>query len=279
MSGTITERIERYILDGSDEDLKRLLRIAELNAEMARAAFSYVGVGEGWRTIDCGCGPLGVLPILAEMVGSNGKVVGIDFTIGTVERAREVVEQLGLPNVEVIQADIHEVDTVSLGGPFDLAYTRCFLMHQADPAECLIAIAALIRPGGWIIAQEPLASPPPHAHPASEALGSYWALMHEVMERSGLSRGAVASLSSCARTAGLEVVRTKGAFNVIDPEVGFPVHAATLAAFRDRALTSGIASTSELDSLISELQLAATSGDYEWVSSPHFLELTLQKLT
>src|SRR3974390_1460516 len=108
MSGTITERIGRYILDGSDEDLKRLLRIAELNAEMARAAFGFVGAGDGWRALDCGCGPLGALPVMAEMVGSNGEVVGIDFTVSTVERAREVAQQLGLRNVEVIQADINE---------------------------------------------------------------------------------------------------------------------------------------------------------------------------
>ena len=279
MSGTITERIERYILDGSDEDLKRLLRIAELNAEMARAAFGFVGAGDGWRALDCGCGPLGALPVMAEMVGSNGEVVGIDFTVSTVERAREVAQQLGLRNVEVIQADINEVDTVSLGGPFDLAYTRCFLMHQADPAECLTAIAALVRPGGWIIAQEPLPDPPPHAHPPSEALGSYWTLMHEVMERSGLAREAVPSLPGCARSAGLEVVRTMGWFNLIDPEVGFPVHTATLAAFRERAVTSGVASTSEVDGLIGELGLAATSGAHEWVSSPLFLEVTRQKPT
>jgi SAM-dependent methyltransferase len=213
------------------------------------------------------------------MVVSHGEVVGIDFTVGTVERAREVVQQLGLPNVEVIQADINELDAVSLGGPFDLAYTRCFLMHQANPADCLATIAALVRPGGWVIAQEPLPNPPPHAHPRSGALESYWTLMHEAMERAGLSREAVPSLPGCARLAGLEVVRTKGWFNVIDPEVGFPVHAATLAAFRERALASGIASTSEVDGLIGELHLAATSGAHEWVTSPFFLELSLQKPT
>jgi SAM-dependent methyltransferase len=277
MPRTITERIERYILDGSDEDLKRLLQIAELNADRARAAFMDVGIAEGWRAIDCGCGPLGALAVLAELVGPRGRVIGVDFTTGTVERAREVVHQLGLPNVDVIQADIHQVDAVSLGGLFDVAYTRCFLMHQADPVECLAAIAALIRPGGWIVAQEPLASPRPHAHPALAALGNYWGLMYDVMERSGLSREAVPSLPSCARSAGLEVLRTKGSFNITDPEVGFGVHAASLAAFRDRALASGIASTSEVDGLIAELRLAASSGDYEWVSSPYFLELTLQK--
>ena len=31
-----------------------------------------------WSAIDCGCGPLGGLAVLAELVGSAGRVVGVD---------------------------------------------------------------------------------------------------------------------------------------------------------------------------------------------------------
>jgi len=57
MAEAVTERVRRYILNGSDEDLRRLLGIAEISAEMARAAFRRVGVQPGWTAIDCGCGP------------------------------------------------------------------------------------------------------------------------------------------------------------------------------------------------------------------------------
>jgi hypothetical protein len=50
MAEAVAERVRRYILDGSDEDLRRLLGIAEISAEMARAAFRRVGVQQGWRT-------------------------------------------------------------------------------------------------------------------------------------------------------------------------------------------------------------------------------------
>jgi hypothetical protein len=55
MAEAVTERVGRYILDGSDEDLRRLLSIAELSAEMARTAFRRVGVQQEWSAIDCGC--------------------------------------------------------------------------------------------------------------------------------------------------------------------------------------------------------------------------------
>jgi hypothetical protein len=57
MAEAVAERVRRYILDGSDEDLRRLLGIAEISAEMARAAFGRLGMQHGWTAIDCGCAP------------------------------------------------------------------------------------------------------------------------------------------------------------------------------------------------------------------------------
>jgi ubiquinone/menaquinone biosynthesis C-methylase UbiE len=61
---------------------------------------------------------------MAEMVGPAGRVVGVDFSEPTAERARSVVAALELGNVEVVAGDIHELDAAAVGGPFDLAYTR-----------------------------------------------------------------------------------------------------------------------------------------------------------
>jgi len=65
------------------------------------------------------------------------------------------------------------------------------------------------------------------------------------------------------------------AYTRLDPPVGFEIHAATLAALRDRATGMGIAAD-RIDGLAGEL-LTAKDGGYEWVSSPFFLDLTLRK--
>jgi ubiquinone/menaquinone biosynthesis C-methylase UbiE len=88
MAEATAEQVGRYILDGSDEDLRRLLAISQVTAETARRAFGRVGVCEGWTAIDCGCGPLGGLGVLAEMVGPAGRVVGVDFSESAIQRAR-----------------------------------------------------------------------------------------------------------------------------------------------------------------------------------------------
>jgi ubiquinone/menaquinone biosynthesis C-methylase UbiE len=203
MAEALAERVRRYILDGTDQDLRRLLSIAEVSAEMARAAFRRLGVQEGWNAIDCGCGPIGALAVMAEAVGPTGRIVGVDFSEPAVQRARTVVSTLELGNVEVVAGDVHELELAALGGPFDLAYTRLFLMHQADLVRTLHCIADLLRLGGWLVAQEPLCSPAPRSHPHLETLASWWDLVHELLERAGVPSGAVEDLPGSAREAGL----------------------------------------------------------------------------
>ena len=275
MTEAVTERVRRYILDGTDQDLGRLLSIAEVSAEMARTAFRRLGVQQGWNAIECGCGPIGGLAVMAEMVGPAGRVVGVDFNQAAVQRARAVASALELGNVEVVAGDLHDLDPAALGGPFDLAYTRLFLMHQADPVRALRRIADLLRPGGWLVAQEPLPSPPPRSHPHLEALTGYWDMIYDLLHRAGVPAGAVEDLPRSAREAGFEVVAMNGSFVTADPELVFEIHAGTLTAARERGAQLGIAAE-RIDDLALDIQ-AAKRGGYEWVSSPFFLDLTLRK--
>jgi SAM-dependent methyltransferase len=186
-----------------------------------------------------------------------------------------VVSALDLSNVQVVAGDLHELDLAALGGPFDLAYTRLFLMHQADTVRTLRRIADLLRPGGWLVAHEPLRIPTPRSHPQLEALTGYWNLIYELLDRAGVPPGTVEDLPRSGRQAGFEVTGVNGCFQAADPELAFEIHAATLAVARDRAIQSGIAADT-IDDLVREIR-AAKDGRYEWVSSPFYLDLTLRK--
>jgi SAM-dependent methyltransferase len=275
MAEEVTERVSRYTLDGSDPDLRRLLNGAELGAENARKAFRRVGVQPGWNVIDCGCGPIGGLAVLAEMVGPAGRVVGVDVSPAAVQRARAVVTALELGIVEVVAGDLHDLDAAALGGPFDLAFSRAFMMHQADPVRTLRRIADLLRPGGWLVVHEALESPPPRSHPHLRAVADHWDLVHEVLHRNGVPAGAVEDLPRSARQAGLEVTAMRGLFLVEDPEPMFEIYAATVEAVRERGIQLGIAAE-RIDGLVQDLR-AAKDGGYEWVTSSYYLDLALRK--
>ena len=92
--------------------------------------------------------PLGALAVMAEMVGPEGQVVGINFSDPAVQRARSIASTLGLDNVEVRVGDVHDLDGQALGSAFDLAYTRLFLVHQRDPAQTMRRIAGYFVPVG-----------------------------------------------------------------------------------------------------------------------------------
>jgi hypothetical protein len=48
MAEVIVDRVRRYILDGSDMDL-RLLGVSQISGGMARSAFRRIGNLEGWK--------------------------------------------------------------------------------------------------------------------------------------------------------------------------------------------------------------------------------------
>jgi hypothetical protein len=101
--------------------------------------------------------------------------------------------------------------------------------------------------------------------------------MYELLEQVvGVPHDAVASLPQLARAAGLDVVSVTGTFGTMDPEVGFDLHADTLAAARERGIASGAWTGEQVDGLVNDLR-AAKAGNYEWVSTPFYLDVALRK--
>lgn len=276
MADGIAERISRYVLDGSDEDLRRLLGISEFLGDHTRAAIMRTGIQPGWSAIECGCGPLGGLGVLGDLVGSGGRVVGIDFHDASIARCRSVLQMLRVDHAEVLVADVHDLDPKELGAPFDLAFSRCFLMHQTDPAVTLAAMARLVGPGGWIVAQEPLRHPPPISHPRVPAQEKYWELMYQAMEANGIPSFSVETLPLSAQAAGLEVVHMDVfARPTLDAARSLDLHLTTLAASKARIVAASVATDAEVDRLLAEIKGAMTQ-ERTWSASPFILDLVMR---
>jgi hypothetical protein len=120
------------------------------------------------------------------------------------------------------------------------------------------------------------ARPDPAIAPHLEALTGYWDLIYESLDPAGVSPGTVEDLPRSAREAGFEVAGMSGCFQTGDPGL-FEVHAATLAAARERATGLGIAAD-RIDDLIRDIR-AAKDGGCQWMSSPFYLDVTLRKPT
>ena len=65
-----------YQLGGTLTEQQRLIAQAQGLEPHARSMLDCIAIGPGSKVVDFGCGPLGILNLLSERVGSAGVVVG-----------------------------------------------------------------------------------------------------------------------------------------------------------------------------------------------------------
>ena len=124
-----------YALGRSSGESDRLHRQADELRPESEALVERAGLGPGDRAIDVGCGPRGILDLLAERVLPGGLVVGLDADAAHVAMASEFVAGRGLDHVEVVLADAR--DTGIESGSFDLVHARMLLINLPEPLEAL----------------------------------------------------------------------------------------------------------------------------------------------
>ena len=142
-----------YALGNSPAERDRLRRQSEERRGLSTALLDRVGVERGWNAADLGCGPSGIIDLLAERVGPEGHVAGLDINPANVTLAREFADELGLVNADVAEADARRTGLPP--SSFDLAHARTLLVTIPDPAVVVAEMARLVRPGGWVAAVEP----------------------------------------------------------------------------------------------------------------------------
>jgi ubiquinone/menaquinone biosynthesis C-methylase UbiE len=116
-------------------------------------ALERLGLGAGWRCVDVGAGGGDVSVALAEMVGRNGRVYAVDSD----PLARDEVARAAAAHAQVV-ALTQAGEDLSLPEEVDLAFCRFLLLHVLDPAVVVAKMATVVRPGGWVVAQEPITS-------------------------------------------------------------------------------------------------------------------------
>lgn len=103
-----------------------------------------LGLAEGERVLDVGCGVGGTPTDLAQAVGPSGWVVGLELLPAAVEAARRTE---GLP--ANVSFECGDAQTIPLApGAFDAIFSRFGMMFFAKPADALSNLRQALRPGG-----------------------------------------------------------------------------------------------------------------------------------
>lgn len=114
-------------------------------------ALERLGLGSGWTCADVGAGEGQVAVALAEVVGESGRVYAVDLD----PAARDEVAAKAAAFSQVL-ALTQAAEELTLPEPIDLVFCRFLLLHVVDPSLALRSMASALRPGGWLVAQEPI---------------------------------------------------------------------------------------------------------------------------
>src|SRR5262249_46898734 len=92
-----------YALGHSEQELQRLSRQGQALAPFTRQLFEEAGISRGMHVLDVGCGSGDVAFLAADLVGSSGKVVGVDRERRAVDWANSRANSPVTPNLNFVQ--------------------------------------------------------------------------------------------------------------------------------------------------------------------------------
>lgn len=144
-----------YVIDRDwGPERERLDLLAQWQDPLTIARLEAIGVGQDWDCLEAGAGTGSVARWLRDRVGPTGSVVAADIDTRFLD---------DLPaDVDVRRFDLRTDHFPSAS--FDLIHVRFVLAHLDDRVALLRKMRDWLRPGGWLLAEEPdcfpaLASP------------------------------------------------------------------------------------------------------------------------
>lgn len=100
---------------------------------------------KGMSVLDIGCGTGAISAGIAEMVGEEGYVIGIDSSDHLIAKGRE--RHLNVTNLELIETDLFKYKSTN---KFDLVISARVLQWLSNPEKALLKFKELLKPNGQL---------------------------------------------------------------------------------------------------------------------------------
>jgi SAM-dependent methyltransferase len=238
-----------YVIRGGEHGKARLHVIGEVLGPSTAPVLTAAGIDRGMTCLDLGCGGGDVTLAMADMVGPDGRVVGIDMDSQKIALAQQDARERGLANVELRCGDATNVE---LDDGYDVVYARLLLTHLREAAAVLDRMVAAAKPGGAVVVED-LDHTAVFAYPRCPALERYLALYEEVARRRGGDPAIGPKLAMMLRRAGVADVRVQVVQPIFLDGEAKNIHLITLENVRDPIIDAGLATADELGALAREM--------------------------
>lgn len=132
-----------------DWDARTYDRVADPQTAWGRVVLDRLPLTGDERVLDAGCGSGRVTELLAERL-PHGRVVALDASASMIEAARERLAGFG-DRIEYVVADLGH--PLPLREPVDAILSTATFHWVPDHAALFSNLAAVLRRGGWLVAQ------------------------------------------------------------------------------------------------------------------------------
>jgi ubiquinone/menaquinone biosynthesis C-methylase UbiE len=132
---------------------KRYSSLAETSCCLScGGAINHSDPAEGEICVDLGSGRGTDVLRLAETVGRNGFVYGIDISEGMLQMARNTATRLGIENVEFINTPLEKISLAD--NIADLVISNCTINHSSDKQAVWNEVFRILRKGGRFVVSD-----------------------------------------------------------------------------------------------------------------------------
>ena len=127
-------------------EMKRLRMIEMVFDPASKRRLLATGLQAGWRCLEVGPGAGSIMAWMGEAVGPTGQVLAVDLDPKFLSEAER-------PNLSVVRADIRTAQLPQHS--FDVVHARYVLIHLSDYEVALTKMFDSLKPGGWLVLEEP----------------------------------------------------------------------------------------------------------------------------
>lgn len=106
----------------------------------------FAQISNGDTVIDLGSGAGNDCFVARSLTGTEGKVIGVDFTEAMIKKSRENADKLGYNNVEFRLGDIDDMPISDNSG--EVVVSNCVLNLVPDKVKVISEIYRVLKPGG-----------------------------------------------------------------------------------------------------------------------------------
>ncbi len=137
-----------YVFHAAEEprELERLQMLERIFDPGTQRRMLASGLTTGWHCLEVGAGAGSIVRWLEQRVGPSGRVVALD------SNPRFLLNS-GSSTIEILQGDICEMELAP--ATFDLVHARYVMIHIAEYQAAFERMLRCVKPGGWVIMEEP----------------------------------------------------------------------------------------------------------------------------